>query len=136
MDRRQYLRQRKRASSGRPRARVYRAVLAPDPLYCGLCGGRIDKSLPRVTIRGVPPHPWSAVVDHIIEIDSGGDPLDPDNLQAAHRRCNEIKEAKRRTWAAAARRNAGELAYGSPMQRAQRRVQDPNGPTPIVGADP
>jgi 5-methylcytosine-specific restriction endonuclease McrA len=106
---------------------VFRAVLAPDPLFCGLCGGWIDKRLPRVTIRGVPPHPMSAVVDHIREVDQGGDPLDPENLQPMHRRCNEIKEARRRTLSAAARRNEGELIYGQPMRRK---------PKPIIGADP
>lgn len=84
-----YQRARGRANGGRPRARIYAAVLAPDPLICGLCGERIDKRLPRN-------HPWSKTVDHILAIIDGGAELDPDNLQPSHRLCNGLKEAERR----------------------------------------
>lgn len=87
-----YQRARRRANSGSPRARVYARVLAPDPLYCGLCGGYIDKRLARTG-----PHvdPWSATVDHIVAVIEGGAELDPANLQPAHRQCNLDKEAER-----------------------------------------
>lgn len=88
-----YVRARGRANGGRPRARIYARVLAPDPLICGLCLGVIDKRLPRGPTN---PHPMSATVDHIIPIYEGGAELDYSNLQPSHRECNLKKEAKRR----------------------------------------
>ena len=93
MSRETYRRARARAHSGMPRARVYARVLAPDPLFCGLCGRYIDKALPRT---GPNVHPWSATVDHKVAIIDGGAELDPANLQPAHRQCNLDKEAERR----------------------------------------
>lgn len=55
---------------------------------CGICGKPID-----MTLDGN--HPDGPVVDHIDELVAGGDPLDPENLQPAHRRCNGAKEADR-----------------------------------------
>lgn len=54
---------------------------------CAICGLPIDKSLHF-------PHPMSATVDHIIPISRGGHPSDPQNLQAAHLICNQMKAAK------------------------------------------
>lgn len=54
---------------------------------CAICGLPIDKSLRF-------PHPMSATVDHIIPISRGGHPSDPQNLQAAHLICNQMKAAK------------------------------------------
>lgn len=56
--------------------------LAPDPLFCALCGEQIDKSLKT-------PHPRSAVADHIDPVGRGGHNLGP--LQPAHKGCNESK---------------------------------------------
>lgn len=57
-------------------------VLAPDPLYCALCGEQIDKSLKT-------PHPKSPVADHIDPVSRGGHNLG--QLQPAHKDCNEKK---------------------------------------------
>lgn len=123
---------RRRANAGRPRRRLWAAVLAPDPLYCALCSGRIDKTLQRT---GRAPHPMSACVDHIVEIADGGDPLDPDNLQPAHRRCNGEKEARR----AAARAADPDGEFIARRRQPPARlgvVERPRGTAPIVGADP
>lgn len=56
-----------------------------DP--CALCGKAIDYSLPAR-------HPMSYELDEIIPISRGGSPIDPDNLQAVHRICNERKGNK------------------------------------------
>ena len=106
MSRETYRRARARAHSGQPRARVYARVLAPEPLFCGLCGGYIDKRLPRT---GPDVHPMSATVDHIRAIIDGGAELDPANLQPAHRRCNLAKEAARRKAHGLATRERGQL---------------------------
>lgn len=53
-----------------------------DP--CALCGKPIDYSLPAR-------HPMSFELDEIIPISRGGSPIDPDNVQATHRICNERK---------------------------------------------
>lgn len=125
-----YERDRARANSGGPRRRVWAAVLAPDPLYCALCGGRIDKRLPRVSRPGRPAHPMSATVDHIREIVEGGDPLDPANCQPAHRRCNEAKEKARQAARLAARRAFDdEFIDLEPLPERPDRA-------PVVGLDP
>lgn len=49
---------------------------------CAICGGPIDYGLP-------PGNPWSFEVDEIVPVSRGGDPLDRDNVQPAHRICNQ-----------------------------------------------
>jgi hypothetical protein len=72
----------------------------------------------------------SATVDHIREIVEGGDPLDPENCQPAHRRCNEEKEAARRAARNAARRAVDdEFIDLEPLPEPVERV-------PVVGLDP
>lgn len=51
---------------------------------CWLCGRPIDPDLRF-------PHPWSFSIDHAIPLKHGGEVLDPDNLRAAHLRCNQRK---------------------------------------------
>lgn len=51
-------------------------VLARDNYVCRYCQGQAD------------------TVDHLIPLVSGGDPLDPDNMAAACRRCNSSKGAR------------------------------------------
>ncbi|MGP5147183.1 HNH endonuclease [Corynebacterium variabile] len=59
--------------------------LAPDPLYCHLCGEKIDKSLKW-------PDPGCATADHVIPIGSGGH--NHGTLRPAHNRCNRKKSDK------------------------------------------
>lgn len=105
-------------------------MLAPDPLWCGICGYRIDKHLPATD-------PWSRTVDHIVEIIDGGAELDPDNLQPAHRECNNAKESRRKTAQAGRRR-----AWLTDDDGEHMNVQNvaPARPTadivPIIGGDP
>ncbi len=56
-------------------------------LPCALCGQPIDYSLPAG-------HPLSYELDEIIPVSLGGDPLDPCNVQPAHRICNERRHNK------------------------------------------
>lgn len=53
-----------------------------DP--CWLCGRDIDYQLKF-------PHPWSFTADHVVPVSKGGLELDPENLRAAHLRCNQRK---------------------------------------------
>lgn len=65
-----------------------RRMLRKRVLYaydtCALCGKPVDKSLPAG-------HPMSAEIDEIIPVSKGGDPLDWNNVQLAHRCCNRQK---------------------------------------------
>lgn len=125
-----YLRARNRANSGRPRQRVYASILAPDPLWCGLCGYRIDKRLPSTD-------PWSKTVDHIIEIIDGGAELDPSNMQAAHRACNLEKEGKRKTAQAGRRRAWLDDDEGEHMSvQDVAPAQTTSEPVPIICGEP
>lgn len=54
---------------------------------CSICGQPIDMTLKF-------PDPWSATTDHIIPVNKGGHPSDPDNLALAHFRCNRLKSDK------------------------------------------
>ena len=67
-----------------------RAIGAP----CALCGRAIDYSLgfvtdPRTGKRRM--HPMAFVVDEIVPVAQGGDPLDFANTQPAHWICNARK---------------------------------------------
>ena len=59
---------------------------------CHICGKPIDKTLPAGD-------PWSLEVDEIIPVSKGGSPTDFNNLQAAHRICNEIRGNHSIEWA-------------------------------------
>lgn len=59
---------------------------------CWICrafgrAGTIDYSLPAG-------HPLSFEVDELIPVSLGGDPLDPSNVDAAHRCCNQWRSNK------------------------------------------
>lgn len=79
------------------RARL-RAIGAP----CAICGRPIDYSLdwyidPKDGKRKR--HPMSFEVDEKVPVSKGGSPIDMENLQAAHRICNQragAKDKKRR----------------------------------------
>ena len=66
------------------RRRILRQRVKALGLPCAICGRPIDYSLP-------PLHPWSYELDEIIPVSLGGDELDPNNVQPAHRICNERK---------------------------------------------
>lgn len=87
---------RRRQVVARHRARVR----AGEP--CAICGRPIDLSIPY-------PEPWSFVVDEIVPVAYGGDPLSWANTEPAHRWCNGIKSTHTLQWARAevARQLAG-----------------------------
>ncbi len=51
---------------------------------CGICGRPVDKSIKF-------PDPMSPSIDHIIPVSKGGNPVDIDNLQLSHLKCNRDK---------------------------------------------
>lgn len=54
---------------------------------CHICGLPIDYSLPAG-------HPMSFEVDEIVPVSMGGSPFDRDNVDAAHRICNQRRGNK------------------------------------------
>lgn len=72
-----------RRANGTRRTALRKRVAALG-LPCALCGQPIDYSLP-------PGHPMSYELDEIVPVSKGGDPLDPANVQPAHRLCNQRK---------------------------------------------
>ncbi|BCV18286.1 hypothetical protein ATOBIA_N05760 [Atopobiaceae bacterium P1] len=69
------------------RRRSVRKRLASMGLPCAICGDPIDYSLP--------PGLWGSFeVDEVTPYSLGGSELDMDNLQPAHRLCNELKGNK------------------------------------------
>lgn len=73
----------RRYANGNARRKLRKRV-ASLGLPCALCGKPIDYSLP-------PGHPMSYELDEAVPLALGGDPLDPRNVQPAHRICNERK---------------------------------------------
>lgn len=69
------------------RRRKIRAWLKAQGNPCALCGKPIDYSLPAR-------HPMSFEVDEIVPVSLGGSPYSRDNVQAAHRICNQRKGNK------------------------------------------
>ena len=67
-----------------------RAPHCQAPICASPHGRWIDVTLDRLR------HPWSVQVDHIIELEDGGEPYDPDNLALTHRSCNIGKGNKAR----------------------------------------
>ena len=75
-----------RYANGHARRKIrqrWKAIGAP----CGICGGSIDYSLgftidPETHKRK--PHPMMFVVDEIVPVSKGGDPLAFDNTRPAH----------------------------------------------------
>lgn len=79
-----------RKANGSRRRKIrarWRAIGAP----CALCGRAIDYGLGMVVDPWTGkrrPHPMSFVVDEIVPVSKGGDPLDFTNTQPAHWICN------------------------------------------------
>ena len=86
-----------RYSDPKKRARALRLVYdrakAGEP--CGICHQPIDLTFPkwwrdpRDNKRKLTP--WSLECDEIVPVSLGGSPYDPENIQPAHRICNQIK---------------------------------------------
>lgn len=64
-----------------------RARILNTETICAICGMPVDKSLKF-------PHPMSPTIDHIVPVSLGGHPSDPDNLQLAHLKCNQVKSSR------------------------------------------
>lgn len=67
-----------------------RARLKASGRPCGICGLPIDYSAPYRLPDGHV-NPEAFVVDEIVPVSRGGDPLDIENCQPAHYRCNARK---------------------------------------------
>lgn len=78
-------------------AYVRRLVLSGAP--CAICGKQINLDLDQWYIDPKDGKrkraPWSLEVDEIIPISAGGSPISRDNVQPAHRICNQRKGGKR-----------------------------------------
>ena len=72
-----------RRSNGALRTKLRNRIRALG-LPCALCGKPIDYSLPAG-------HPMAYELDEIVPVSRGGNPFDPDNVQPAHRICNQRK---------------------------------------------
>lgn len=75
-----------RRSNGSRRNALRKRVMAMG-LPCALCGRPIDYSLPAG-------HPMSYELDEIVPVSKGGSPYDIENVQPAHRICNQRKSNK------------------------------------------
>ena len=71
---------------------------------CGICGKPIDLDRPQwwqdPSDGKRKRAPWSLECDEVIPVARGGSPIDPDNVQPAHRICNQRKGAGRHPWRA------------------------------------
>lgn len=79
-------------------ALVRRRVENGEP--CGICGKPIDLDAPQWHIDPKDGKrkraPWSLECDEIVPISRGGSPIDPANVQPAHRACNLRKGGGKR----------------------------------------
>jgi 5-methylcytosine-specific restriction endonuclease McrA len=75
-----------RYSNGNARRKL-RARVKAEGRVCGICGRPIDYSLPAGD-------PWCYELDEIVPFALGGSPYDYDNVQPAHRICNQRKGKK------------------------------------------
>lgn len=85
-----------RYKNGNARRKLRERVKA-EGRPCGICGQPIDYSLPAG-------HPLSYELDEIIPFSRGGSPIDYNNVQPAHRICNQRRgnticiERKKTKW--------------------------------------
>lgn len=75
-----------RNANGHRRRELRKRILATQD-RCGICGGYVDTGLP----HGLDASPE---LDEIIPVSLGGSPIDPSNVQLAHRLCNSRKSNK------------------------------------------
>lgn len=80
-----------RRANGARRTAI-RARLKASGRPCGICGQPIDYSAPYRLPDGHI-NPFAFVVDEIVPVSRGGDPLDIANCQPAHYCCNARKGA-------------------------------------------
>ena len=105
---------RSRYADNGSRRRKIRARLLAGGRRCAICGLPVDPGVPT-------PDPLSAEVDEIVPVSRGGDPLDPDNCQLAHRCCNRWRSSKSMRLVAEARRLvAMEGPWRSPTEFVER----------------
>ena len=64
-----------------------RRRMASQPQRCWMCGMPIDCSLPAR-------HPYALELDELVPISKGGSAIDPANVRAAHRCCNQWRGDK------------------------------------------
>lgn len=64
-----------------------RKHMASTPRRCWICGMGIDPSLPAR-------HPYALELDELTPVSKGGSPVDPANIAAAHRCCNQWRGDK------------------------------------------
>lgn len=64
-----------------------RKRMASQPQTCWMCGLPIDCSIPAR-------HPYALELDELIPISKGGSAIDPANIRAAHRCCNQWRGDK------------------------------------------
>jgi len=93
------------------RRRQLRKRVASLGLPCAICGKPIDYSLE-------PGHPMSYELDEKTPVALGGDPLDPRNVQPAHRICNERKGASFAISKAKGRVSSHSMKGATPKRRA------------------
>jgi len=74
----------KRGNAHEPYTEAY--IFERDNWICGICGRKINRRLKRR-------NPLSKSIDHIIPLSKGGSDS-PINVQAAHLRCNMLKQAQ------------------------------------------
>ena len=79
-------RHKSRYSNGNARRKL-RARLKAEGRPCAICGGLIDYDLSAG-------NPWAFEVDEKLPFSLGGSAIDYDNVQPAHRRCNQLKGNK------------------------------------------
>lgn len=79
-------RRKSRYSNGNARRKL-RARLKAEGRPCAICGGPIDYDLPAG-------NPWAFEVDEKLPFSLGGSAIDYDNVQPAHRWCNQRKSDK------------------------------------------
>lgn len=80
-----------RYANGNARTKLRRWLMAQGR-PCWICrafgrDGTIDYTLPRG-------HPYAFEVDELIPISKGGSPIDRNNVDATHRRCNQWRSNK------------------------------------------
>lgn len=70
-----------------PARSALRKRMASQPQRCWMCGLPISQAYPAR-------HPYSMELDELVPISKGGSAVDPANVRAAHRCCNQWRSSK------------------------------------------